>query len=161
TAVAFGSRIMEEEGIFYYFEHKDGKHTLKLVDGESGYKKLENKASIAYYPPGRALHGNEEYIQSFRQAQRIEPGTVATRSFDFTKPKVELGAKAQSGQKHQSADYEIYDFQGDYVLADNGEHFAKVRVDEFHTEFELAEAETNVRDIAVGRLFGLTNAPRK
>ena len=47
TDFAFVSRIMEEEGIFYYFEHKDGKHTLKLVDGESGYKKLENKASIA------------------------------------------------------------------------------------------------------------------
>jgi type VI secretion system secreted protein VgrG len=161
TDFAFVSRIMEEEGIYYYFEHKDGKHTLKLVDSESGHKKLENKASIAYYPPGRALHGNEEYIQSFRQAQRIEPGTVATRSFDFTKPKADLGVKAQNKQEHQSADYEIYDFQGDYVLADNGEHFAKVRVDEFHTEFELAEAETNVRDIAVGCLFSLTNAPRK
>src|SRR5882672_1499528 len=161
TDFAFVSRIMEEEGIYYYFEHKDGKHTCKLVDSESGHKKLENKASIAYYPPGRALHGNEEYIQSFRQAQRIEPGTVATRSFDFTKPKADLGVKAQNIQQNQSADYEVFDFQGDYVLADNGEHFAKVRVDEFHTEFELAEAETNVRDIAVGHLFSLTNAPRK
>src|SRR4030095_2674362 len=161
TDFAFVSRIMEEEGIYYYVEQKDGKHTLKLVDSESGHKKLENKASIAYYPPGRAIHGDEEYIQSFRQAQRIEPGTVATRSFELTKPKADLGVKAQNVQQHQSADYEIYDFQGDYVLADNGEHFAKVRVDEFHTEFELAEAETNVRDIAVGRLFSLTNAPRK
>jgi len=161
TDFAFVSRIMEEEGIYYYFEHKDGKHTLKLVDSESGHKKLENKASIAYYPPGRAIHGEEEHIQSFRQVQRIEPGTVATRSFDFTKPKADLGVKAQNVQQHQSADYEIYDYQGDYVLADNGEHFAKVRVDEFHTEFEVAEAETDVRDIAVGRLFGLTNAPRK
>ena len=161
TDFAFVSRIMEEEGIYYYFEHKDGKHTLKLVDSESGHKKLENKASIAYYPPGRAIHGDEEHIQSFRQVQRIEPGTVATRSFDFTKPKADLGVKAQNVQQHQSADYEIYDYQGDYILADNGEHFAKVRVDEYHTEFEVAEAETDVRDIAVGRLFGLTNAPRK
>src|SRR4030095_4155379 len=161
TDFAFVSRIMEEEGIFYYFEHKDGKHTLKLIDGESGYKKLENKASIPYYPPGRALHGNEEYIQSFRQAQRIEPGTVATRSFDFTKPKADLGVKAQNVQKHQSADYEIYDFQGEYVLADHGERSPKARGAESHTKFERAEAETNVRDIAVGRLFSLTNAPRK
>jgi type VI secretion system secreted protein VgrG len=161
TDFAFLTRIMEEEGIYYYFEHKDGKHTLKLVDSESGHKKLENKASIAYYPPGQALHGNEEYIQSFRQAQRIEPGTVATRSFDFANPKADLGVKAQNKQQHDSADYEIYDFQGDYIKADNGEHLAQVRVDEYHTEFELAEAETNVRDIAVGRLFSLTNAPRK
>src|SRR5262245_12908511 len=161
TDFAFVSRIMEEEGIYYYFEHQDGKHTLKLVDSESGHKKLENKASIAYYPPGRTLHGDEEYIQSFRQAQRIEPGTVATRSFDFTKPKADLGVKAQNIEKHQSADYEIFDYQGDYIQADNGEYYARVRVDEYHTEFELAEAETNVRDIAVGRLFSLINAPRK
>jgi type VI secretion system secreted protein VgrG len=161
TDFAFVSRLMEEEGIYYYFEHQDGKHTLKLVDSESGHKKLENKGSIAYYPPGRALHGDEEYIQSFRQAQRIEPGTVAARSFDFTKPKADLGVKAQNKQEHQSADYEIFDYEGDYIQADNGEHLARVRIDEFHTEFELAEAETNVRDIAVGRLFGLTNAPRK
>jgi type VI secretion system secreted protein VgrG len=161
TDLAFLSRIMEEEGIYYYFEHQDGKHSLKLVDSESGYKKLENKPSIAYYPPGRVLHGDEEYIQSFRQAQRIEPGTMATRSFDFTKPKADLEVKAQNVQQHQSADYEIFDYQGDYIQADNGEHLAQVRVDEYHTEFELAEAETNVRDIAVGRLFSLTNAPRK
>ena len=64
TDFDFVSRLMEEEGIYYYFEHSDGKHTLKLVDSDSGHKKLENKASIAYYPPGRTLHTDEEYIQS-------------------------------------------------------------------------------------------------
>ncbi|PYN25427.1 MAG: type VI secretion system tip protein VgrG, partial [Candidatus Rokuibacteriota bacterium] len=67
TDFAFVSRLMEEEGIYYYFEHSDGKHTLKLVDSDSGHKKLEGKASIAYHLPGRALHGDEEYIQVFRQ----------------------------------------------------------------------------------------------
>jgi len=161
TDFAFVSRLMEEEGIYYYFEHSDGKHTLKLVDSDSGHKKLEGKASIAYHLPGRALHGDEEYIQVFRQDQRIQPGTVAMRSFDFVKPKADLGVKANNVQQHASADYEIYDYAGDYVQADNGDHYARVRVDELHSEFELAEAECNVREIAVGRLFGFTNAPRK
>ena len=64
TDFDFVSRLMEEEGIYYYFEHSDGKHALKLVDSDSGHKKLEGKPSIAYYPPGRPLHGDEEYIQA-------------------------------------------------------------------------------------------------
>jgi type VI secretion system secreted protein VgrG len=157
----FVSRLMEEEGIYYYFEHGDGKHTLKLVDSDTGHKKLDGKPSIAYHLPGRSLHGDEEYIQVFRQDQRIQPGLVATRSYDFAKPKADLGVKAQNIQKHESADYEWYDFEGDYIQTDNGDHLAQVRVDELHSEFELAEAECNVREIAVGRLFGFTNAPRK
>jgi len=161
TDFNFVSRLMEEEGIYYYFEHSDGKHTLKLVDSDSGHKKLEGKSSIAYHLPGRALHGDEEFIQLFRQQQRIQPGNVAMRSFDHTKPKADLGVKAKNVEQHESADYEIYDFEGDYVQTDNGDHFARVRIDELHSEFDLAEAECNVREIAVGHLFTLTNAPRK
>jgi len=157
---AFVSRLMEEEGIFYYFEHGDGKHTLKLVDSDSGYKKLE-KASIAYYPPGRALHGDEEYIQAFRQDQRIQSGTVALHSFDCFKPKADLGVKAKNVQQHEHADYEIFDYAGDYIRADHGDHYVRLRVDELHSEFDRAEAECNVREIEVGRLFDFTNAPRR
>src|SRR5437879_1988123 len=161
TDFAFVSRLMEEEGIYYYFEHSDSKHTLKLVDSDSGHQKLAGKSSIAYHLPGRTLHGDEEYIQLFRQDPRIQPGTCASRSFDFAKPKADLGVKAKNVQQHERADYEVYDYAGDYVQADNGDHYARVRVDELHSEFELAEAECNVREIAVGRLFGFTNAPRK
>ncbi len=160
TDFAFVSRLMEEEGIYYYFEHSDGKHTLKLVDSDSGYKKLE-KASIAYYPPGRALHADEEYIQAFRQDQQIQPGTVALHSFDCFKPKADLGVKAKNVQQHEYADYEIFDYAGDYIQTDHGDHYVRLRVDEFHSEFDRAEAECNVREIAVGRLFDLTSAPRR
>ena len=160
TDFAFVSRLMEEEGIFYYFEHSDGKHTLKLVDSDSGYKKLE-KASIAYYPPGRALHADEEYIQAFRQDQRIQPGTVALHSFDCFKPKADLGVKAKNVQQHEHADYEIFDYAGDYIQADHGDHYVRLRVDELHSEFDRAEAECNVREIEVGRLFDFTSAPRR
>jgi type VI secretion system secreted protein VgrG len=132
-----------------------------MVDSDSGHKKLENKGSIAYYPPGRTLHTDEEYIQSFRQDQRIQPGAVALSSYDFGKPKADLGVKAQNVQQHESADYEVYDYAGDYIEADHGDHYVRLRMDELHSEFELAQAECNVRDIVVGRLFSLTNAPRK
>src|SRR5262249_1317194 len=130
TDFAFVSRLMEEEGIYYYFEHSDGKHILKLVDSDAGYKKLENNESIAFYPPGRARHGDEEYIQTFRQAQCIQPGNVALHSFDFEKPKSDLGVKAKTVQQHDHAEYEIFDYAGDYVQADHGDRYVRLRVDE-------------------------------
>src|SRR5437899_12155592 len=98
TDFNFVSRLMEEEGIYYYFEHSDGKHTLKLVDSDSGHQKLAGKSSIAYHLPGRTLHGDEEYIQLFRQDQRIQPGTFASRSFDFAKPKTARRVQAKNRQ---------------------------------------------------------------
>ncbi|MGH7344499.1 MAG: type VI secretion system Vgr family protein, partial [Candidatus Rokuibacteriota bacterium] len=146
---------------YYYFEHGDGKHTLKLVDSDSGHKTLENRATIAYYPAGRTHHSDEEHIQVWTFRQDVQPGTVALDSFDFEKPKSDLGVKSRLVQKHERADYEVFDWAGDYIQADHGDHYVRLRVDELHSEFERSEAECNVREIAVGRLFTLKNGPRR
>lgn len=160
TDFSFVSRLMEKEGIYYYFEHYNGRHVLKLVDSESGHRPLEGKASIAYYPPGTAGRVDEQFIHSWTMTQRIQPGGVTLDDYDFTKPKAVLGVKAQRIQTHGYADYGIFDYPGEYHESDDGEHYARVRVDEFHADFDRAEAGCNVRRIAVGRLFNLTNAPR-
>jgi type VI secretion system secreted protein VgrG len=161
TDFDFVSRLLEEEGIYYYFDHQDGRHTLKLVDSYSGHKALENKASIAYYPPGRAVRTDEEYIQAWTYAQDIQPGAVALEDYDFTKPKADLKVTAKHVQKHDSADYEWFDYPGEYRETADGEQYVRARIDELHAAFERALAECNVREVAVGRLFNLTNAPRR
>src|SRR5215510_12101897 len=161
TDFNFVSRLMEEEGIYYYFDHQDGRHVLKLVDSSSVHKALEHKASIAYYPPGKETRADEEFIHACTFNQNVRPGNVAHTDFDFTKPKADLTAKAKLIEKHERADYEIFDYPGEYVQADDGEHYARVRVDELHSDFDRGELECNVREIAVGRTFNFTNAPRR
>jgi type VI secretion system secreted protein VgrG len=153
---------MEEEGIYYYFEHSDGKHTLKLVDSDSGHKTLDNKATIAYHAPGRGTHVDDEHITALTKRSNVMPGAVALTSFDFERPKADLGVKSRLLQQHERADYEVFDWAGDcdYVQADHGDHYARIRVDELHSDFERLDVECNVRDIVVGRLFTLKNAPR-
>jgi len=161
TDFNFVSRLMEEEGIYYYFDHQDGRHVLKLVDSSSGHKALEHKATIAYYPPGKEIRADEEYIHAWTFDQNIQPGNIALTDYDFTKPKADLTAKAKLIEKHERADYEIFDYPGEYLQTDVGDHYARARVDELHSEFDRAEAECNVREIAVGRTFTFTNAPRR
>ena len=161
TDFNFVSRLMEEEGIYYYFDHKDGRHVLKLVDSYSGHKALEHKATIAYYPPGKEIRADEEFIHAWAFAEGVQPGAVALDDYDFTKPKADLTVKAKLVQKHERADYEVFDYPGEYLQTNDGEQYVRARVDEFHAEFERAEGECNVREIAVGRLFNFTNAPRR
>jgi type VI secretion system secreted protein VgrG len=160
TDFDFVSRLMEEEGIYHYLDHQDGRHVLKLVDSYSGYNALEHKASIAYYPPHQESHSDEEFIHAWTLAQAIQPGVVALDDYDSKKPKADLAVKAQLVEKHEGADYEVFDWPGEYEETDNGEHYVRARIDELHADFERAEAECNVREVAVGRLFNLTNAPR-
>jgi type VI secretion system secreted protein VgrG len=161
TDFDFVSRLMEEEGIYYYFEHSKGRHLMKLVDSYSGHKALDHKATIAYDPSGRDIRADEEFIHAWSYALEVQPGEVALQDYDFVKPKAKLDVKAKQVEKHSIADYQLYDYPGEYRESGDGEHYVRVRVDELHSEFERAEAECNVREIAVGRLFNLTNAPRK
>src|SRR5215468_6319772 len=161
TDFNFVSRLMEEEGIYYYLDHQDGRHVLKLVDSDSGHKALEHKATIAYYPPGKEIRAGEEFIHACTFDQNVKPGNVAHTDFDFTKPRADLTTKAKVIETHERADYEIFDYPGEYFETDDGEQYARARIDELHAEFDRAEAEGNVREIAVGRLFTLTNAPRR
>jgi type VI secretion system secreted protein VgrG len=161
TDFDFLSRLLEEEGIYYYYEHEAGRHTLKLVDSYSGHKALTHQATIPYYPPGRDVHAGEEYVHGWSCAQGIQPGAAAMREYDFTRPKADLAVKANLLEPHEQADYEWFEYPGEYRQTADGEHYARARIDEFHAQFELAEAACNVRDIAVGRLFTLANAPRR
>ncbi len=161
TDFDFVSRLMEEEGIYHYLEHADGRHVLKLVDSYSGHKALENIATIPYYPPHKQTNPAEEYIQAWTFAQSIQPGAVTLDDYDFTKPKAKLMVKAKLVESHEQADHEFFDWPGEYWETDHGDHYVRARIDELHAGFDRAEAECNVREIAVGRLFSLTNAPRQ
>jgi type VI secretion system secreted protein VgrG len=161
TDFNFVSRLMEEEGIYYYLDHQDGRHVLKLVDSYSGHKALEGMATIAYYPPHNQTHSDEKYIHAWSSMQSIQPGAVALDDYDFMRPKADLMVKAKLVEPHERADYEIFDYPGEYLQTDDGEHYVRARMDELHAEFDRAEAESNVREITVGWLFSLTNAPRR
>jgi type VI secretion system secreted protein VgrG len=160
TDFDFVSRLMEEEGIYYYLEHEDGRHVMKLVDSYSGHQALDNVATIPYYPPHEQVPSTDGHISAWTFVQNIQPGAVALDDYDFTKPKADLLVKAKLVQQHERADYEVFDYPGEYWEMDDGDHYVRARLDELHAGFDRAEAECNVREIAVGRLFSLTNAPR-
>jgi type VI secretion system secreted protein VgrG len=160
TDFNFVSRLMEQEGIYYYFRHDQGRHTMVLVDSTSAHQSFGDYAQIPYVSPDRVLRVDQEHIDTWGISREIQPGVYAQDDYDFERPKAALGAKKNVSRKHKAADYEIYDFPGEYLQRADGVNYAAVRIDEFSTQFETARASTNARGLCVGATFTLSGQTR-
>ena len=160
TDFNFVSRLMEQEGIYYYFQHKDGKHTLTLCDSYSAHSVISGKADLPYYPGGGG-QGQMEHIFDWQISREVQPGAYALNDYDFKRPKASLRVSRPIKRKHAEADHEIYDYPGEYVESSDGEQYALARIEEQHVQFEQVSAGSNARAIATGQLFTLTNYPRE
>ncbi|MCF6236935.1 MAG: type VI secretion system tip protein VgrG, partial [Gammaproteobacteria bacterium] len=92
TDFNFVSRLMEQEGIYYYFMHKDGKHILKLSDSISAHEPIA-MPDVPYYPPSQNVERDEDYINKWLISRKLQPGAYSQRDFDFKNPKANLETK--------------------------------------------------------------------
>ncbi len=158
TDLNFVSRLMEQEGIYYYFEHKEGKHTLVLADDVSTHESVND---IPYFPPDVHNRREAEHIESWLLNSEVQPGSYRTDDFDFEKPKAELESNSSSPAAHSRADGEIYDYPGEYTETSDGSNYAKIRLQELQAPTEIAAGSGDSREITVGSLFTLEQFPRE
>ncbi|MEJ1342434.1 MAG: type VI secretion system tip protein VgrG [Candidatus Sedimenticola sp. (ex Thyasira tokunagai)] len=154
----FVSRLMEQEGIYYHFEHEEGKHTLVLADEVSNHESVNN---IPYFPPDVHNRREAEHIESWLLNSEVQPGSYRTADFDFEKPKTELQGISSSPAVHSQAEGEIYDYPGEYTETSVGDNYAKIRLQELQTPYEIAAGSGDARKISVGSLFTLEQFPRE
>jgi type VI secretion system secreted protein VgrG len=159
TAFNFVSRLMEQEGIYYYFEHADGKHTLVLADSISAHNPFPGYAEIIFHELESGAVGRE-VITDWTVEKELQPVKYALNDFDFKKPKTSLLASSDVSRPYGKADYEIYDFPGEYVEHDEGQRLADARINELQSQYEVLHGEASARGLAAGCVFKLKNHPR-
>lgn len=159
TDFNFVSRLMEQEGIYYYFEHKDGKHTMVLADSISAHRPHPGYAEIAYYDLEEGA-GGREVITDWTVEKEAQPVASALNDFDFKKPKTALKSSSNVTRNYGMAQAEIYDYPGEYVEHGDGERLADVRLNELQTQYEILHGEASARGLAPGCNFKLKNHPR-
>jgi type VI secretion system secreted protein VgrG len=160
TDFNFISRLMEQEGIYYFFTHEQNKHTLVLANTVSSHEPFPTYEQITYYPPENEQHREEEHIFDWSLSQEVQPGIYALNDYDFKQPKANLLVKSAISRKHDRATMEIFDYPGEYVTSAEGEAYVRSRVEELQTKFERAHGQANARGIAVGSTFMLQGYPR-
>jgi type VI secretion system secreted protein VgrG len=158
---AFVSRLMEHEGIAYHFEHANNSHLLVLADDTGGYRKLPGYATIPYRPRDRVLHAMEPCIDKWRASEQITSGRVMLDDFDFKKSRASLQSVRQDPKGHDHSTYEVYEWLGGYSEHQQGDTYARIRLQELQCAHELAAGHTNVVGMAPGYLFEMTHCPRE
>jgi type VI secretion system secreted protein VgrG len=160
TDFAFVSRLMEDEGIYYYFRHEGERHTLVLADSYSAHSPMPGYKDIPYIAPEQLARAEREHVREWTLTQELQPGKYALTDYDFEKPRVDLQVKSAIKRDHALAEYEIYDYPGDYSKRDDGQQYVRNRIQELQAKFERVQATTTARGIGPGCLFNLKQHPR-
>lgn len=155
TAFNFVSRLMEQYGISYFFEHEKDKHTLVLADAPGAYKPCPGQPRARLDFAGGALL-KEDVIQQWHVEQELRTGKYSLKDFNFETPSTDLGVKEPSiVSVDGNSKYEIYDYPGDYQKLAQGETVAKTRMQEEEATQLLAGGAGNCRGFTPGYRFDL------
>lgn len=161
TDFNFVSRLMEHEGIYYYFKHTSSGHKLVLGDDYSSHEPAANYDTIPYFPPAPGAQRARDHLSEWTYGQSIRSGSVALNDFHFETPRSDLNVVSANPRSHAHGDYEMYDYPGGYKVAGDGDSYVRGRIQELQTEHELCRGSGSVRGLAAGGLFTLELFPRE
>ncbi len=157
TDFNFVSRLMEQYGMFYFFEHEEEKHTLVISDHVDAHAELPTQPVVEWDPTGGGIL-EEHVITSLEFEKVLMPGKFAHTEFNFKTPSMNLAANIDSvidiGGNSQ---YEIYDYPGEYTEKTPGETLVKVRMEEEEAEHFLITGTSSCRAFTTGYRFDLVD----
>jgi type VI secretion system secreted protein VgrG len=156
----FIHRLMEQEGIYYYWKHEAKKHTMVLTDNPAGHDPMEGYSKIRFRPEHDGFSGGED-ISDWQVHQEVKPTIYALNDFNFQKPKAALLAKSSVPRADHAPSLEVYDYPGEYDEHREGETYARVRIEEHQAQEEIIQGQSDSRGISAGHVFQLTEYPRK
>jgi type VI secretion system secreted protein VgrG len=160
TDLHFVLRLMEDEGIYFYFTHEPGKHTLVMADSFGAHEPTPFHESLPHLPPDAQRDEQLEYLGTWEMVYEIESGAFALTDYDFEAPRAVLDVLKALPESHSHGDYEVFDFPGSYVKPDRGEALAMIRLEEAKATAQRALANGNARGLLVGWLFTLRDHPQ-
>ncbi|WP_296229249.1 type VI secretion system Vgr family protein [Ralstonia sp. UBA689] len=171
---AFLQRLWEEWGIFYFFEHSDGKHRLVLCDSMGALQPHgEAYATIRYEAPtGQRI--DEEHIHALAVTHALTTGAVTRVDYDYTWPRADLTVGREDPRDTGLAHQEHYGW-GDYGQPQAGaagltgehneprteaEYLTLVQMQAMRCQGLRAAGQGNLRGLVTGQTFVLTHYPQ-
>jgi type VI secretion system secreted protein VgrG len=126
---AFVSRLMEQYGIYYYFEHEDGKHTMVLADSRASHSAVKDLSQVKFHIQTDAYLRIEQQIDSWISDRRFSTGKIEFNDYDYLKPPKQLRASKEASENYTRSRFEVYDYPGKYDEQDKGKQFAQFRLE--------------------------------
>ena len=158
THFNFISRLLEEEGIFYFFEHNTDNHKLIIANSSQANVPCPGQSTASYLIEG--ITPDDDTISSLENIQMILPGKYMLSDFNFETPNNSLNVNIPGKYKLGPGDREIYDYPGGYTTMAPGNALVKVRMEEKEAQITTVRGGGKCRSFTSGYRFTLINADR-
>ncbi|HFI6159283.1 TPA: type VI secretion system Vgr family protein [Escherichia coli] len=157
TDFAFIQRLMQEWGIYWWFEHSENSHTLVLADAINVHKACADSPLVCYYQKGLKL--DKEFIHTITANESLRSGQWVLNDFDFMKPRSLLKSTVANPRETGLAEYEHYEWPGDYFTKSEGEMLTRIRMEEQRSPGSRVQGSGNIRTLMTGFTFTLESYP--
>jgi type VI secretion system secreted protein VgrG len=176
----FATRLMEEEGIYYYFEHTESSHKLIIANADTSHRDCPAKSEIPFVMDISA--DQEEWsgsVYDWRSANKLRAGKFSLRDHNFQLPTNNLEAlqlsRFNTGGNQQ---LENYDYPGEYAkrfdgissgggeqaselqkVFDDRQRTVKIRQEEIDVAYHSSLGTSDCCSMTAGCRFKLTSHP--
>lgn len=157
SAFDFVCRWMEEVGLFYFFTHEAGKHTLVVADRNFQFQPAA-EGEVIFAGQDTARGG--PHVTRWQHAYEFRPGRYAQTDFNFETPSAGLLTRETSVLGIPRADaFEVYDYPGRYAKTDHGQGLTRARIEEEEARYHTVEGDSGHASFRTGHRFTLTRHP--
>lgn len=157
TDFDFLQRLMQEWGIYWWFEHSEDSHTLVLADAISAHKACPDSPLVEWHQEGLKL--DKEFIHTITANESLRTGQWVLDDFDFTKPRSLLANTVANPRETGHTTYEHYEWPGDYFDKSEGEMLTRIRMEAQRSPGSRVLGGGNIRTLMTGYTFTLENYP--
>jgi len=158
TNFAFISRLLEEDGIYYYFDYSGQTEEMVLCDSVSGHS---NMGDISFLKATSAVSAQDtESILSWTDVGRVTPGKVSLFDYDPLKPKTDLKVNSPPSGEPANKKVEVYATLGHYLTSDAGEAGARKMLESHIADTKRFKGTSNHPKLTTGAFFKLDHPDR-
>jgi type VI secretion system secreted protein VgrG len=147
----FVTRLLQQEGIFYFFEHSKSAHTLVLADSTVAYEKCA-EGSVKCYSGSLS----ESHVASWQGGLSMVSGAFLQKGYDFKQPKKFPSGENKVATLPSQDKYEIYDYVGESEFNKRAKPAADIRLEALQKDMHKSSGQGDCRSFAVGKLFTFT-----
>jgi len=153
TALDFVTRLMEDEGIWYFHEHTKSKHTLVLANTPDTHEDCPGFPGARYMKIEKPIK-DDTLIESAKLEEQLITSKYAAKDYHFETPDTDLKISVDS-RKKLAGDYEIYDYPGGFSKTDDGDKIIKRRLEAHEVTSQVLHGKSYCRAFTTGYKFEL------
>lgn len=155
TDANFVMRMLEHEGIWFWFDHKAGSHALVITDDIGLASPAPGCAGLPFRSSGQG-NPNEDFVTQWFSNGAVTSGDYAARDYSFKEASALLDTRQKKAADHPFSSLQVFDYPGGYYQTGEGDAYAHVRMEELHSPHQRSRGAAAARGIAPGRLFTLS-----